>query len=91
MKDYLTKKFDLGERTGQKADAQQVQWACAVLELLTTKGFFVETIGSQKRKSKVSFPASHLQEESRVTAVITRAKMIPTRMKRMKSDARIWA
>ena len=24
MKDYLTKKFDLGERTGQKADAQQV-------------------------------------------------------------------
>ena len=24
MKGYLTKKFDLGERTGQKADAQQV-------------------------------------------------------------------
>ena len=87
MKDYLIKKFDLGERTGEKADVQQV--AMGMLELLTTKGFFVEMVGSQKRKSEVSFSASHLQEESRVTAVITRAKMIPTRVKTMKSDARM--
>lgn len=57
IKDYLTKKFDIGEKTGQKVSAEQVAKDMRKQEPMITKGFLEEKIGLQNCKSKDSFLA----------------------------------
>ena len=88
VKDYLTKKFDIGEKTGQKVSAEQVAKDMRNARTHENQRLFGRElkIGSQSCKSKDSFLAWHLREESRVGTGLTRAKRL-TKVTKLESNA----
>ena len=86
VKDYLTKRFDIGEKTGQKVSTEQVAKDMRYARTHVTKGFLEGKTGLQNCKSKDSFLAWHLREEGRVGAGLTRAKRV-TKVTKLESNA----
>ena len=85
VKDYLTKKFDIGEKTGLKASAEQVAKDMRNARTHDSQRRFGRENGSQNCKSKDSFLAWHLREEGRV-GTLTQAKSI-TKVTKLERNA----
>ena len=86
VKDYLTKKFDIGEKTGQKVSAEQVAKDMRNARTHDNQRLLGREDWLTKSVAKDSFLTWHLQEESRVGTGLTRAKRL-TKVTKLESNA----